>query len=131
VWERVDARLRERHQLPLSFFASLYFVSRAPDTTMRLGDLAQALRVTVSGTSRIVDRIEQAGLLARQPDPDDRRAIRAALIAAGNHQLTAATNTYEPTAATILDAALSPDEQQQMHDHVTRLPTTATTRQLP
>ena len=127
LWERVDARLRERHQLPLSFFASLYFVSRAPDTTMRVGDLSQALRVTVSGTSRLVDRIEQAGLLARQPDPDDRRAVRAGLTPAGKRKLTAAIKTYETTAATILDAALRPDEQQQMHDQVTRLLTTATT----
>ena len=126
LWERVDARLRERHQLPLSFFASLYFVSRAPDTTMRVGDLSQALRVTVSGTSRLVDRIEQAGLLARQPDPDDRRAVRAGLTPAGKRKLTATIKTYETTAATILDAALRPDEQQQMHDQVTRLVATAT-----
>lgn len=94
---------------------------------MRVGDLSQALRVTVSGTSRLVDRIEQAGLLARQPDPDDRRAVRAALTPAGKRRLTAAIKTYEAGAAAILDAAVRPDEQQQMHDQVTRLLTTATT----
>jgi len=29
VWARVDARLRESHELPLAFFESLLFISRA------------------------------------------------------------------------------------------------------
>ena len=51
VWDRVDARLRESHELPLAFFESLYFLSRAPQGSMRVGDLARALRITVGGTS--------------------------------------------------------------------------------
>ena len=121
LWERVDARLRERHELPLSFFESLYFVSRAPGGSMRVGDLSQALRVTVGGTSKLVDRIEKAGLLTRQPDPDDRRATRVALTSAGKRKLTAAIKTYEAEAASFVDAVLSPSEQQQMRDYVTRL----------
>jgi DNA-binding MarR family transcriptional regulator len=62
---------------------------------MRAGDLARALRVTVGGTSKLVDRIERAGLIARQPDPDDRRASRVALTAAGKRKLAAALKTYE------------------------------------
>ena len=49
LWERVDARLRESHELPLAFFESLLFISRAPGGSMRVGDLARALRVTVGG----------------------------------------------------------------------------------
>src|SRR5258705_1322390 len=79
LWDRVDARLREAHRLPLAFFESLRFISRAREGGMRVGDLARALRVTVGGTSKLVDRIESAGLIARAPDPDDRRASRAVL----------------------------------------------------
>ncbi len=126
LWERVDARLRDRHQLPLSFFESLYFVSRASGQSMRVGDLAQSLKVTVGGTSKLVDRIEKAGLLTRRPDPDDRRAARAVLTPAGKRKLAAAIKTYETEVTTILDAALTPKEQQQMHQYVTRLLTTTT-----
>src|SRR3954462_6710051 len=69
VWDRIDARLRESHELPLAFFEALLFISRAPRGSMRVGDLAQALRVTVGGTSKLVDRIEKVGLIAREPDP--------------------------------------------------------------
>ena len=121
LWDRVDARLRESHELPLAFFESLLFISRAPQGSMRVGDLARALRVTVGGTSKLVDRIERAGLLAREPDPDDRRASRAALTTAGKRKLSAAVKTYEAEVTGILGGVLSPEEQQQMSDYVSRL----------
>jgi DNA-binding MarR family transcriptional regulator len=121
LWDRIDTRLRESHELPLAFFESLLFVSRAPRGSMRVGDLARALRVTVGGTSKLVDRIERAGLIAREPDPDDRRASRVALTAAGKRKLSAAAKTYEAEVARILGGALGPEEQQQMGDHVSRL----------
>jgi DNA-binding MarR family transcriptional regulator len=121
LWDRVDARLRESHKLPLAFFESLLFVSRARGGSMRVGDLARALRVTVGGTSKLVDRIERAGLIAREPDPDDRRASRVALTVAGRRKLTSAVKTYEGEVASILGGVLSPAEQQQMSDYVSRL----------
>jgi DNA-binding MarR family transcriptional regulator len=121
LWERVDARLRASHELPLAFFEPLMFVSRAREGSMRVGDLARALLLTVGGTSKLVDRIERAGLIAREPDPDDRRASRVALTTAGRRKLTAAVKTYEAEVAGILGGALSPQEQQQMNDYVSRL----------
>ena len=121
LWDRVDGRLRESHELPLAFFESLLFISRAREGSMRVGDLARALRVTVGGTSKLVDRIERAGLLARKPDPDDRRASRVTLTVAGKRKLTTAVKTYEAEVASILGGVLSPREQQQMSDYVSRL----------
>jgi DNA-binding MarR family transcriptional regulator len=121
LWDRVDARLRGSHQLPLAFFESLLFISRAREGSMRVGDLARALRITVGGTSKLVDRIERAGLIARQPDPDDRRASRVALTTAGRRKLTASVKSYEAEVAGIVDGALSPDEQRQMSDYDSRL----------
>jgi DNA-binding MarR family transcriptional regulator len=121
LWDRVDARLRESHELPLAFFESLLFISLARGSSMRVGDLARALRVTVGGTSKLVDRIERAGLIARQPDPDDRRASRVALTTAGKRRLTAAVKTYEAEVAGILGGVLRPEEQRQMSDYVSRL----------
>jgi DNA-binding MarR family transcriptional regulator len=121
LWDRVDARLRESHELPLAFFESLLFISRARGGSIRVGDLARALRVTVGGTSKLVDRVERAGLIAREPDPDDRRASRVALTAAGKRKLTAAVKTYEAEVGSILGGVLSPDEQRQLSDYVSRL----------
>jgi DNA-binding MarR family transcriptional regulator len=121
LWDRVDTRLRESHELPLAFFEPLLFISRARRRSMRVGDLARALRVTVGGTSKLVDRLERAGLIAREPDPDDRRASRVALTPAGKRTLTAAVKSYDAEVAGILGGVLSPDEQKQMGDYVSRL----------
>jgi DNA-binding MarR family transcriptional regulator len=121
VWDRVDARLRKSHELPLAFFEPLRLLSGAPEGGMRVGDLARDLRVTVGGTSKLVDRIERAGFLARQPDPDDRRASRVKLTAAGKRKLAAAVKTYEDEVAGILRGVLTVKEQRQMSDHLSRL----------
>jgi DNA-binding MarR family transcriptional regulator len=121
LWDRVDARLRESHELPLAFFESLFFISGTRRGSMRVGDLARALRVTVGGTSKLVDRIERAGLIAREPDPDDRRASRVALTTAGKRKVAAAVKTYEAEVDSILGGVLSPEEQQQMRDYHSRL----------
>jgi DNA-binding MarR family transcriptional regulator len=121
LWDRVDARLRESHELPLAFFEPLHLISRGREDSMRVGDLARGLRITVGGTSKLVDRIEQAGLIAREPDPDDRRASRVALTTAGKRKLTAALKTYEAEVASTLGRALSREEQRQMSGYVSRL----------
>ncbi|MEN3311885.1 MAG: hypothetical protein V7645_1214, partial [Actinomycetota bacterium] len=60
-------------------------------------------------------------LIAREPDPNDRRASRLVLTTAGKRKLTAAVKTYEAEVATILGGVLSPGEQRQMADYVSRL----------
>lgn len=125
LWDRVDARLRERHDLSLAFFGALDALANAGGS-LRVGDLAGALRVSVGGTSKLVDRIVAAGLIEREPDPDDRRAARVKLTTAGKRKRTAATKTYEREVAAIVDPVLSPEEQQQMHRLVTRLLAEAT-----
>jgi DNA-binding MarR family transcriptional regulator len=121
LWDRVDTRLQESHELPLAFFEPLLLISRTPGGSMRVGDLARGLRITVGGTSKLVDRIERAGFIAREPDPDDRRASRLALTTAGKRKLTAAVKTYEAQVGSILGGVLNPQEQDQMSDYVTRV----------
>ena len=121
LWNRIDAGLKRRHDLPLAYFEALYMISRAPDGGLRIGDLAEGLRVTVGGTSKLVDRIEAAGLLRRVADPVDRRASRIVLTPAGRRKLTAATKTYAADLAATVDPVLTGAQQRQLHGMVGRL----------
>ena len=121
LWDQINTRLHQEHDLSLAFFESLYFIGHSRDGSLRVGDLARALRITVGATSKLVDRIEAAGLIRRELDADDRRASRVALTDAGKRKLADASKTYEAEMATVLDATLSTDEQQHLHDLVTRL----------
>ena len=86
-----------------------------------MGDLARALRITVGGASKLVDRVAAAGLLRREADGADRRASRLVLTPAGAHRLAAASATHDAEMAAVLDAALSADDQHRLHALVARL----------
>ena len=55
--------------------------------TANLGQLAEGLDVTVSTTSRLVDRLVAAGLAERRPAPHTRREIRLSLTRVGKGTL--------------------------------------------
>lgn len=131
LWELIDDRLKEKHDLSHAFFQSLYFIGCSPDGSLRIGDLARSLRITVGATSKLVDRIEAAGLVTRKNDVDDRRASRLVLTRSGARKLADASKTYEATMAKVLDAALSADEQQQLHDLIRRLLATTSEEESP
>jgi len=59
------------------------------DGPQRIGSLAKALGVTMATASRTVDALVGAGLVHREPDPHDARAVRVVLTARGRkeHQL--------------------------------------------
>lgn len=42
-------------------------------------DIAHRMQMPLPGTSRLVDRLVRRGMVARQPDPHDRRVVRVAL----------------------------------------------------
>ncbi|HEY0535721.1 MAG TPA: MarR family winged helix-turn-helix transcriptional regulator [Actinoplanes sp.] len=121
LWERVDARLRADHGVSMAQFEALLAVADSGRDAVRVGDLAQALAITVGGASKLADRVVASGLLRRDPDPDDRRASRLALTADGRAALRAATTSYEKCLAELLDPVLTETEREGMHAVVSRL----------
>ena len=55
--------------------------------TANLGQLAEGLDVTVSTTSRLVDRLVAAGLVERRPSPRTRREIELRVSPSGTETL--------------------------------------------
>lgn len=54
----------------------------------RLGVVAEHLRIAPRSATDVVDRLEQRGLVLREPDPDDRRAMTVRLTAEGEAVLS-------------------------------------------
>jgi DNA-binding MarR family transcriptional regulator len=121
LWDRVNARLKAELGLSLAFFQALHAIGPSADASLRVGDLARALRITVGAASKLVDRVEAAGLIRRELDADDRRASRVALTDTGRAMLADASATGEAEMASVLDAGLTADQQQQIHTHIRRL----------
>jgi DNA-binding MarR family transcriptional regulator len=53
------------------------------NSPLTLGELAQKLACVRSNVTQLVDRLETDGLVRREPDPADRRSIRAVITDAG------------------------------------------------
>ena len=104
LWDLVDRRLRRDHDLPLTWFEPMQVIDRVPDC--RVADVAEALSITAGGTSKLVDRIEQAGLCERRPNPDDARSSLLALTAAGRRRLAAARISFDDELEVRLGTAL-------------------------
>jgi DNA-binding MarR family transcriptional regulator len=87
---------------------------------VRMGDLSTALGVTPRNVTTIVDGLEREGLLARQPDPSDRRAILLELTEKGRAQVEQLSGLQHHLAEHMF-STLNPDERCTLFALLTRL----------
>ena len=59
-----------------------------------IGDIAGYLLVRHHSAVELIDRAVAAGLVARQPDPDDARTVRIALTARGRERLETLASSH-------------------------------------
>jgi DNA-binding MarR family transcriptional regulator len=86
VMRVLDDELEAEQGIPLSYFDVLIQLWRA-DGRLRMSDLADAVLLSRSGITRLVDRMARDGLVRREPCPTDRRALYAVLIPEGKKAL--------------------------------------------
>jgi DNA-binding MarR family transcriptional regulator len=87
---------------------------------VRMGDLSAALGVTARNITTIVDGLEREGLLARKPDPTDRRAILLELTEKGRAHVEQ-VHALQRDLAEHMFAPLSPEERRTLYALLTRL----------
>ncbi len=121
LWDLVDTRLRRDHDLALSWFEPMQVIDRTPGC--RVIDIAQALSITIGGTSKLVDRIQNAGWCERSPNPDDGRSSMIRLTPAGRRVLTAARRTFTDEVGIRLGEPLSTGELRRFATTVHKLRT--------
>src|SRR5215216_3971292 len=84
---RAEQALAEAGLPPLTWYDVLWAVRRAPRKRIRMAELADGLTVSRGGVTKLVDRLESAGLLRRERAEDDGRGFYAALTDAGEDML--------------------------------------------
>ena len=103
-----------RHGLEAGLFDVLATLRRSGEPyRMRPADLAQAVMLTSSGTTKRLDRLESAGLIERRPDPQDRRGLLIELTPAGLRLIDEAVTDHVAAEHQML-TALSPAERDQL-----------------
>ncbi len=90
----LDAELSAAHDLPLSSYEVLITLESAPNRKCRMAELADSVLLSRSGMTRLVDRLEQHGLLVRDTCTDDGRGCFAVLTDKGAAVLEEARPTH-------------------------------------
>jgi DNA-binding MarR family transcriptional regulator len=106
----LESALEARHGLSLSSVETLGRLAAAGERRMGLSALAAATGLSLSRMSRIVDFLEQRGLVERRPAPDDARAVEAHLTDAGLALARAAHATHAEGIQRLFFDHLSADE---------------------
>jgi len=88
--------------------------------TLRPTDLTNASMLTSSGTTKRLDKLEAAGLIAREPDPSDRRGTLIVLTADGRRLIDALTPAHLDNERRIL-GALTEADQRRLTDLLRKL----------
>ena len=73
VVARVETALSEAGLPPLSWYDVLWALRSAPRGRLRMGALAGHVTISRGGLTKLVDRLEDDGLLVREACPTDRR----------------------------------------------------------
>jgi DNA-binding MarR family transcriptional regulator len=107
--------------LPPDLYDVLLGLSRAPDRRLRLNELADAVVLSRSGLTRLVDRLERQGLLRRERCPEDRRGAYAVLTDAGLEALQKAWPVYRAGIERYFVAHLEGDEVAVIKRALTRV----------
>ncbi len=110
VSRRLDEDLQAEHGLSLQEYGALLSLVEAPGRRLRMGRLAEALNLSKSGATRLIDRLAAGGLVKRVSCSSDARGAEATLTEAGLNRLrTAAPTHLQGIAAYFLAAIDSAD----------------------
>jgi DNA-binding MarR family transcriptional regulator len=83
-----DAAFGEALGISMTQLGMLFILERDPGASPK--QVSETLGINKSATTMLVDRMEQAGLVRREPDADDHRAIRLFATSAGLAKAAAA-----------------------------------------
>lgn len=112
----VTRRLEGALSVPTPWLGVLIRLARAPERRMRMTFLAREMTMSTSGLTRLVDRIEAAGHVRREPCPEDKRGLLAVLTPAGRRLIADAAPMHVADLDRYLAAGLTPHELTQLTD---------------
>ena len=78
-----DSVLEPVEGLTVSMLGIMGRLARADDRTLRQTDIAEAMGLSFSRVSRLIDTLEARGLVERRPCPTDARAVNVTLTSDG------------------------------------------------
>ncbi len=111
---QMDLELEAACEMPLAWFEVLLQLRKASEGRLKMNQVADAIVHSTGGTTRLVDRLELAGLVERRSCPNDRRATYVAITPEGDARLDHALAVHLDYLDRHLGARLSGDERETL-----------------
>lgn len=118
----LSSDLQASHGLTINDYEALLVLSHAADRRLRRVDLARRLVLTPSGVTRLLEGLEQAGLVDRTACPSDLRVVYAQLTDAGATALASASCGHIGSIRALFEEHLTSEELDQLATLLAKLP---------
>ncbi|MCO1579770.1 MarR family transcriptional regulator [Crossiella sp. SN42] len=105
IEDKLERALQKGHELSVREFSVLSILSRQDGWHMRMNQLANAVVLSQSATTRLVTRLEERGLLERYLCATDRRGIYTEVTPTGQQLVDQARPTHDQALAEALAEA--------------------------
>jgi len=110
----IDQQLRRDSNLGMVEYQVLARLSQSPGRTMRMSSLAELTNASLSRLSHLFKRLEQRGLVLREPDPADGRFTNAILTEKGFQTLAEAAPAHVAHVRSLVIDVLSPEQLRRL-----------------
>jgi DNA-binding MarR family transcriptional regulator len=119
--ERIEAALAAASLPPLGWYDVLWALESAEDRQLRMHELAEHVVVSRSNLTRLADRLEEAGLIARASCAEDRRGAYCVITPAGRALRKRMWPIYQEAVARNFGAHVSDREATLIGDVLARV----------
>lgn len=119
--EAIEGRLAQAGLPPFGWYDVLWGLERAPGQRLRMSELADKVVVSRSNLTRLADRLEAAGLIARERSEDDRRGAYAVLTEAGRAMRKRMWPVYQAAIRELFERHLEEADAQAMGQALRRI----------
>ncbi len=122
IVRNLESQMREEQSdLPIEWFDVLIHLSEASDGRMRMSDIGGTLALIPSNITRLVDRMEDAALVKREPCPEDRRVTYAVITQEGREMLRQTIPDYRRRVEGIFMQHLTDDDVRALNSALSKV----------
>lgn len=118
---RLDEELQAAHHLSLAEYDALFQLAGAPGRRLRMSILADRVLLSRSGITRLVDRLEAAGMVQRSACATDARGAEAILAPSGLRRLREASRTHLAGVERYFLQAIAPEDREAIERGLDRV----------
>ena len=121
IVDQLADEMEREHQLPLEWFDVLVHFADLPGMRSRQKELRDRMLLSESGVSRLLVRMQKAGVITRTTADDDRRGMEIAVTDVGRAALFAAIESHLDLVASLFTDRLTTTDRTALNRVLAKL----------